>query len=55
MKDSYVENIDKLESFIEELPELKQFNIKANNVDMEKNKAIMESVNKKRNNLDIII
>jgi Leucine-rich repeat (LRR) protein len=55
MKDSYVENIDKLESFIEELPELKQFNIKGNNVDMEKNKAIMESVNKKRNNLDIII
>jgi hypothetical protein len=55
IKDSYVENIDKLESFIEELPELKQFNIKGNNVDMEKNKAIIESVNKKRNNLDIII
>ena len=54
MRDNYIENIDKLESFIEELQELKQFNIKGNNVDMEKNKAIIESVKKTRNNLDII-
>ena len=57
MRDNYIENIDFLKSFIEELPELKHFNIKGNNIDMnsEKNKVIIECVKKTRNYLDIII
>jgi len=55
MRDNYIENIDNLESFIEELIELKLFNLKGNNVDKEENKKILESVKKTRNNLDIII
>ena len=57
MRDNYIENIDFLKSFIEELPELKHFNIKGNNIDMnsEKNKAIMESIKKIKNKPDIII
>ena len=57
MRDNYIENIDNLKSFIEELPKLKQFNIKGNNIDMnsEKNKAIMESIKKIKNKPDIII
>jgi len=55
MRDNNIENIDKLKQFIEELKELKLFNIKGNNIDMDKNKEILESVKKIRNNLDIII
>ena len=57
MRDNYIKNIDKLESFIGKLPELKLFNIKGNNIDMnlDENKAIMEFIKIIRNNLDIII
>ena len=57
MRDNYIKNIDKLESFIGKLPELKLFNIKGNNIDMnlDENKAIIEFIKIIRNNLDIII
>ena len=34
MRNNFIKNIDRLISFLEELPELKQFNIKGNNIDM---------------------
>ena len=57
MRNNFIKNIDKLKLFFEELPKLKQFNIKGNNIDMhlEENEAIMESVKNFRYNLDIII
>jgi Leucine-rich repeat (LRR) protein len=57
MRDNYIENIDNLKSFIEELPKLKQINIKGNNIDMnlEENKAIIESIKQIKNKPDIII
>ena len=57
MRNNSIKNINKLKSFFEELPKLKQFNIKGNNIDMhlEENEAIMESVKNFRANLDIII
>ena len=57
MKDNFIKNIDYLNSFLEELPHLKIFNIKGNNIDMnlEKNKKIIDSIKYKRNFLDIII
>ena len=56
MRNNSIKNIDDLKSFFEVLPNLKQFNIKGNNIDMnlEKNKAIIEFVKNIRNNLDII-
>ena len=60
MRNNFIKNIDRLISFLEELPELKQFNIKGNNIDMYllENAKIMNSVKKLkniRNELDIII
>ena len=57
MRNNSIKNINKLKSFFEELPKLKQFNIKGNNIDMhlEENEAIMESVKNFIANLDIII
>ena len=57
MRNNFIKNIDKLKLFFEELPKLKQFNIKGNNIDMnlEENEAIMKSVKNSRSNLDIII
>ena len=56
MRENFIENIDKLETFIKNLPNLIQFTILKNNIDMnlDKNKKIMESVKKIRINLDII-
>jgi len=56
MRENFIENIDKLESFIKNLPNLIQFTILKNNIDMnlDKNKKIIESVKKIRINLDII-
>ena len=57
MRENNIKNIDKLKLFFEELPKLKVFNIKGNdiNINLEENKSIIESVKKIRNNLDIII
>ena len=57
MRENFIESIDKLESFIKKLPKLIIFNIVKNNINMnlEKNKKIMDSVKKIRINLDIII
>ena len=56
MVDNYIDNINKLKIFIEELSMLTKFNIKGNNINMalENNKSIIESVKDIRNNLDII-
>ena len=56
MEDNYIDSIYKLKLFIEELSSLTKFNIKGNNINMnlEKNKSIIESVKDIRNNLDII-
>ena len=57
MRNNSIKNIDNLNSFLKELPNLKKFNIKGNNIDMhlEGNKKIMNSVKNIRKNLDIII
>ena len=57
MRNNSIKNIDKLKSFFEELPKLKTFNIKGNNINMylEENVAIMKSVKNIRTNLDIIV
>ena len=57
MRNNSIKNIDKLKSFFEELPKLKTFNIKGNNINMylEENIAIMNSVKNVRTNLDIIV
>jgi hypothetical protein len=57
MRNNSIKNIDDLKSFFEVLPNLKQFNIKGNNIDMylKKNEDIMKSVKNLRDKLDIII
>ena len=57
MRENFIENIDKLEEFINSLPNLIQFNILENNINMnlEKNKNIIEAANNIRINLDIMI
>ena len=57
MRENFIENIDNLELFIKNLPNLRQFNLLKNNINMnlDKNKKIMKAIKNIRINLDIII
>jgi len=57
MRVNNINNIDELQSFFENLPKLKVFNIKGNDIDKnsEKNNKIIKSVKNMRSNLDITI
>ena len=55
--DNYISKIDKLEDFVDNLKELIEIDLSGNNIDTndEKNQKILKSVQKKKENLNIIL